>query len=119
MPKIDRRAVIRAAALVPLIGVSPALAHHAEAEPLADLISAYRAECAAINAYEGDLENLQEDCFHEAFNALNNVESFPAGQSKGVALDALRLALEIEDGMMGTAAVPNLVQAALTYFEGA
>lgn len=83
-------------------------------EPLAKLISAYRSECAALNANEdGFLAGNRND----AFDALNEVEGLPTAQSREVALDALRLALEIESGMMGEAAVPNLVQAALAHFE--
>lgn len=82
-------------------------------DPVLDPVNALRAENAAIDALTGDIE---EGFPLPAFDYLRD-EALPPAATEVGAIEALRLAVEQQDGFMGDPVVSNLVQAALAYFE--
>ena len=107
----SRRGLLAGAAAVVLLG--PATIH--AADPLVALIAAYRAECEQLNATVGDIP---EDAPMPIWHALNEGR-IPAATSKAGAIAALRLAMEMCEDFGGADAIPNLMQAALSFLEGA
>jgi hypothetical protein len=107
----SRRGLLAGAAAVALIG--PATAH--AADPLVVLVAAYRAECEQLNATVGDIP---DDAPMPIWDALNE-SRIPAATSKAGAIVALKLAVEMCEDFGGADAVPNLMQAALSFLEGA
>ena len=107
----SRRGLLAGAAAAALLG--PAIAH--PADPLVALIAAYRAECEQLDATVGEIP---DDAPMPIWHALNDGR-VPAATSKAGAVAALRLAAEICEDFGGADAVPNLMQAALSFLEGA
>lgn len=107
----SRRGLLAGAAATALLGVAAA---HA-ADPLVALIAAYRAECEQLNATVGDIP---DDAPMPIWHALNDGRIPPATSKEG-AIAALRLAVEMCEDFAGADAVPNLMQAALSFLEGA
>lgn len=108
----SRRGLLAGAAAVALLG--PATAAHA-ADPLVALVADYRAECEQLNATVGDIP---DDAPMPIWHALNKGR-IPAATSKAGAVAALRLAAEMCEDFGGADAIPNLMQAALNFLEGA
>ncbi|MFG1211052.1 hypothetical protein V5F72_01360 [Xanthobacter flavus] len=100
------------AAATALLG--PSAAAH-PADPLCALVAAYQAECERLNATVGDIP---DDAPTPVWHALNEGR-IPAATSKAGAIAALRLAVEMSEDFSGVDAVPNLMQAALSFLEGA
>lgn len=107
----SRRVLLAGAAVAALLG--PAAAH--AADPLVALIAAYRAECEQLNATVGDI---LDDAPMPIWHALNEGR-IPAATSKAGAIAALGLAMEMCEDFGGADAIPNLMQAALSFLEGA
>ena len=83
------------------------------ADPLADMIDAYRQELQHVNDLPGDPP---DDFVWRAMNALDG-KSVPAPASRETALDALRIArAECRDNC-APPMVLNLIDASLAYFE--
>jgi len=83
------------------------------ADPLADMIDAYRQELQHVNDLPGDPP---DDFVWHAMNALD-ADAVPAPCTRATALDALRLAKAECTDMSAPPMVLNLVTAALAYFE--
>lgn len=92
-------------------GALPVMVAHAD--PLADLLAAYETENRMLNEYPG---GIPEDLPTPAFSALDD-GAVPGAQTKGAALQALRVAMDENDQMGGFAMVSNLIAASLAYFE--
>ncbi|WP_024277385.1 hypothetical protein [Xanthobacter sp. 126] len=107
----SRRGLLAGAAAVALLGPAPARA----ADPLVALIADYRAECEQLNATVGDIP---DDAPMPIWHAINEGR-IPAATSKAGAIVALKLAVEMCEDFDGADAVPNLMQAALSFLEGA
>lgn len=110
-PSLSRRGLLAEAAVAAILGLAAA---HA-ADPLVALIAAYRAECEQLNATVGDIP---DDAPMPIWHALNEGR-IPPATSKAGAIAALRLAVEMSEDFSGVDAVPNLMQAALSFLEGA
>lgn len=110
-PSLSRRGLMAGAAATALLG--PSAAH--PADPLCALVAAYRAECAWLNATVGDIPDGTPT---PIWGALNEGR-IPAATSKEGAIAALQLAVEMSGDFSGVDAVPNLMQAALSFLEGA
>lgn len=110
----NRRRLLKGAAVVALLG-APAAAQPAGNDPLCALVAAYRAECDWLNSTVGDIP---DDAPMPIWHALNEGR-IPAATSKAGAVAALRLAVEMSEDLAGADAVPNLMQAALSFLEGA
>lgn len=110
----SRRALLKGATAAALLTVpAPALA--SEADPLHDLVRAYRDECASLNAIPGDIP---DDEPMPVWHALNG-GALPAAATKEGAMEALRLAIDLHEDFASVDAVPNLMRAALGFLEGA
>ncbi|OYW61975.1 MAG: hypothetical protein B7Z30_00565 [Rhizobiales bacterium 12-68-15] len=83
------------------------------ADPLADMIDAYRQELQHVNELPGDPP---DDFVWRAMNALD-ADVVPVPCTRATALDALRLAKAECTDMSAPPMVLNLVTAALAFFE--
>ncbi|MFG1294079.1 twin-arginine translocation signal domain-containing protein [Xanthobacter versatilis] len=110
----SRRSLLKGATAAALLTV-PAITVASEADPLLDLVTAYRDECAWLNSTIGDIP---DDAPMPVWDALNEGR-IPVATSKEGAIAALRLAVEMCEDFSGVDAVPNLMQAALGFLEGA
>ncbi|MFG1202358.1 hypothetical protein V5F29_08190 [Xanthobacter aminoxidans] len=107
----SRRGLLAGAAVAAILGSAAA---HA-ADPLVALIAAYRAECEQLDATVGDIP---DDAPMPIWHALNKGR-IPPATSRAGAIAALRLAAEMCEDFGGADAIPNLMQAALGFLEGA
>lgn len=110
----SRRGLLAGAAAATLLGM-PAAAQPVGADPLCALVAAYRAECAWLNSTIGDIP---DDTPLPVWEALNE-NRIPAATSREGSIAALRLAVEMCEDFSGVEAIPNLVEAALGFLEGA
>ena len=85
------------------------------ADPVLDAVTAYRDEAARLNAMP---EEISEDEPQPVWEALENGGTYlPAATTQKGAIEALRLALEIDREFSSTNILPNLMQAALGFLE--
>lgn len=85
------------------------------ADPLHDLVTAYRDECARIDAIPGDIP---DDTPMPVWDVMNG-DIIPVATTKEGAMAALRLAIDLHEDFASVDAVPNLMRAALGFLEAA
>lgn len=88
----------------------------AAAEPLKRLMDAYATECSAL---EGGFGDTPEGPALPAWDAINSEDGLPPAQSREVALEALRLAIEMAPDFGNMPGPANLTASALAYFKTA
>ncbi|MFG1306027.1 twin-arginine translocation signal domain-containing protein [Xanthobacter autotrophicus] len=108
-----RRSLLKGATAAALLTV-PAITLASEADPLQSLVTAYRDECARLNAIPGDIP---DDTPMPVWHVLNG-DAIPAATTKEGAMSALQLAIDLHEDFASVDAVPNLMQAALGFLEG-
>ncbi|MFG1237523.1 hypothetical protein V5F63_09955 [Xanthobacter autotrophicus DSM 597] len=112
--RTSRRSLLKGTGALALVGLPATAAAAQPADPLCTLVTAYRAECAALNATEGDIPDATPLPIWDALNEGR----IPAAASNAGAMAALRLAVEMCEDFAGADAIPNLMQAALAFLEG-
>ncbi|MFG1376897.1 hypothetical protein [Xanthobacter autotrophicus] len=112
---MSERSPSRRGATAAALLTMPVAAMASEADLLRTLVAAYRDECARLNLFEDDIP---DDEPTPAWEILNE-GPLPVAATKEGAMDALRLAIEMNKDFTYTKAIPNLVQATLGFLEGA